>query len=369
MTRAITSIGNPAGARAFDWRTLIQQRYLIIAISVIVVAFVAADGSSYSIYIVDTILLSAIGAIALNLLMGTGGQVSIGNAAFLAAGAYATVWAVRLGVPFPFDVIIGGLACAVAGFIVGLPALRIRGMYLALATLAAFYLAQFVALKYQKNAVGAAGFFLKRIFTGTISRQSASWAWLLLGVLVGTIIFVSWLSSGRSGRAWRMIRDHEVAASIMGIPVSRYKLVLFVISSAITGIQGGLTARFTGSVTYDSFTLSLSISVIAMILIGGLDSQAGPLIGATVVTTLPIFVPDIIDSFVSSSSAKQDASGYAEVVYGALIIIFMIGAPKGLTGLIHVLGRKALSLRSWSRTTSVQSADGAGTDVSGSRRN
>ena len=183
---------------------------------------------------------------ALDLLMGTGGQVSIGNAAFLAGGAFATVWASRAGVPFPFDVIIGGFACAVGGFIVGLPALRIRGMYLALATLAAFYLADFVGQKYQDDTVGAAGFFLKPIFTGTISQQSASWAWLLLGVVAATIILFSWLRSGRSGRAWRMIRDHEVAASMMGIPVSRYKLMLFTITSAIIGIQGGLTAHFIG---------------------------------------------------------------------------------------------------------------------------
>jgi branched-chain amino acid transport system permease protein len=104
-----------------------------------------------------------------------------------------------------------------------------------------------------------------------------------------------------------------------------------------------LTAHFTESVTYDSFTLSLSISVIAMILIGGLDSQAGPLIGAVVITTMPIFVPDIINTFASSSNASQDASSYAEVVYGALIVIFMIKAPKGLVGLIQAIGRKVLS--------------------------
>jgi branched-chain amino acid transport system permease protein len=351
MTRAITGTKGAAQAHAFDWRSLIRQRYIIIVIAFIVVAFVTAGGSSYSIYIVDTILLAGIGALSLDLLMGTGGQVSIGNVAFLAGGAFATVWAARAGVPFPFDVIIGGLACAVFGLIVGLPALRIRGMYLALATLAAFYLADFVGQQYQNNTVGAAGFFLKPVFSGTIAQQSASWAWLLLAVLAGTIILFSWLRSGRSGRAWRMIRDHEVAASIMGIPVSRYKLSLFVITSAIIGIQGGLTAHFTESVTYDSFTLSLSISVIAMILIGGLDSQAGPLIGAIVITTLPIFVPDIIGNFVGSANASQDASNYSEVIYGALIMIFMIKAPKGLVGLIQTTGRKVLSRWDGSRTS------------------
>ena len=363
MTRVMTRSGSVAPARAFDWRGLIRQKYVVIIVAFLVVAYFTADGSSYSIYIVDTMMLSAIGAMALDLLMGTGGQVSIGNAAFLAGGSFATVWASRAGVPFPFDVISGGVVCAAAGLVVGLPALRIRGMYLALATLAAFYLADFVGLKYQDDTVGAAGFFLKPIFTGTIGQQSASWAWLLFGVVVATMILISWLRSGRSGRAWRMIRDHEVAASAMGIPVARYKLMLFMISSAIIGIQGGLTAHFTGAVSYDTFTLTLSISVIAMTLIGGLDSQAGPLIGAVVVTTMPIFVPDIINLFAGSSNASQDASNYSEVVYGLLIMIFMIKAPTGLAGLFRVLGRKALSLRSASRTSPTTSP-AATTDAS-----
>jgi branched-chain amino acid transport system permease protein len=341
----------------------------IIIVTFLVVAYFTAAGSSYSIYIVDTILLSAIGAMALDLLMGTGGQVSIGNAAFLAGGAFATVWASRAGVPFPFDVIIAAIACAVGGLVVGLPALRIRGMYLALATLAAFYLADFIGQKYQSDTVGAAGFFLKPIFTGTIGQQSASWAWLLFGVVVATLILVSWLGSGRSGRAWRMIRDHEVAASAMGIPVARYKLLLFTITSAIIGVQGGLTAHFTGSVAYDSFTLTLSISVIAMILIGGLDSLAGPLIGAVVVTLMPVVLPDVIGLFVSSSNASQDAGNYSEVLYGLLIMVFMIKAPTGLAGLFRAGGRKVLSRLKASRASSATSPAAAeDTAVSGAQR-
>jgi branched-chain amino acid transport system permease protein len=345
MTRVMTGSDIVAPARALRWRGRIPQKYIIIGVTFLVVAYFTAAGSSYSIYIVDTILLSAIGAMALDLLMGTGGQVSIGNAGFLAGGSFATVWASRAGVPFPLDVIVAGIVCAAGGLVVGLPALRIRGMYLALATLAAFYLADFIGQEYQTDTVGAAGFFLKPIFTGTIGQQSASWAWLLFGVVAATMILISWLRGGRSGRAWRMIRDHEVAASAMGIPVARYKLMLFTITSAVIGVQGGLTAHFTGSVSYDSFTLTLSISVIAMILIGGLDSQAGPLIGAVAVTIMPVFLPDIIGLFVSSSNASQDASNYSEVVYGLLIMIFMIKAPAGLAGMFRALGRRVLSSR------------------------
>ena len=337
-------------ARGLGRRAVGAETYVIVAVAFLVVAYFTAVGSSYSIFIVDTILLAAIGAMALDLLMGTGGQISIGNAAFLAGGSFGTVWASRAGVPFPFDVIVAGIICAAGGLVVGLPALRIRGMYLALATLAAFYLADFIGQEYQSRTVGAAGFFLKPVFGGTLGQQSASWAWLLFGVVVATLVLVSWLRTGRSGRAWRMIRDHEIAAQAMGIPVARYKLILFAITSAIIGVEGGLTAHFTEAVSYDSFTLTLSISVIAMILIGGLDSQAGPLVGAVVVTLMPVVLPDVIGLFASSANASQDASNYSEVLYGLLIMFFMIKAPAGLAGFFRAAGRAVLARWNASRT-------------------
>src|SRR5580692_3676390 len=117
MTLTIISERNDTAQQAPRWRGVLRPAYFLILLVVAVVAIFTAVGSSYQIYIVDTVLLAAIGAIALDLLMGTGGQVSIGNAAFLAAGAFATVWASRAGVPFPFDVIIAGIVCAVGGLI------------------------------------------------------------------------------------------------------------------------------------------------------------------------------------------------------------------------------------------------------------
>jgi branched-chain amino acid transport system permease protein len=251
-------------------------------------------------------------------------------------------------VPTPFDILIGAFACAIGGLIVGLPALRIRGMYLALATLAAFYIAIFIGNKYQTESVGAAGFTLEPMFKGTLSQQHASWAWLLTAVLGATIMLAAWLRTGRSGRAWRMIRDREVAASMMGIPVARYKLILFIISSALIGIEGGLFAHFTGSVSADSYTLTGSISVIAMILIGGLDSQAGALIGALIVTMLPIMVPDVLTALVGANTASNDAAGYAQMIYGAVIMIFIIAAPQGIVGLLSAGRRRSISLIKWS---------------------
>jgi branched-chain amino acid transport system permease protein len=338
MSQQSIEIGRPSPAvrRPRHWTN--HSSPWLIAIVLAAVAYYTISGSSYSIYVLDTVLLAAIGALALDLLMGTGGQVSIGNAAFLAVGAYTAVWAVRAGLTFPLDVILGGVMAGLVGFIVGIPALRIRGMYLALATLAAFYIVGFVVLQYQTKEAGAAGFFLTPVFSGDILQQQISWAWLLAGVLAATIVLLSWLRSGRSGRAWRMIREHELASSVMGIPVARYKLLLFVISSAIVGVQGGLTARFTGSVTHESFTLALSISAVAMILIGGLDTAAGPLVGAAVIITLPLIVPELVNVVATSPSVSANAGGYAQIVYGVLIVVFIVGAPKGLSGLVGRLG-------------------------------
>jgi len=153
---------------------------------------------------------------------------------------------------------------------------------------------------------------------------------------VGPVASIStvraWLRTGRSGRAWRMIRDHEVAAPMMGIPVARYKLLVFVISSALIGMQGALTAHFVGSLSYEAFTLNLAISYIAMILIGGADSQAGPLIGAVLVSTMPTFVPDLVSRFAGGSVSAVHTAAYSQITYGALIIVFIVFAPRGVNG-------------------------------------
>lgn len=314
--------------------------WLIVAVFAAVLVTVVV-GTSYSVYVLNTVLLAAVGAYALDLLMGTGGQVSIGNAAFLAVGAFGEVAALRSGIVFPYDIVVGGVLAGAVGLVVGIPALRIRGMYLALATLAAFYVVGFVVQQYQASKVGAAGFFLNPVFSGTIADQQVVWAWVCGAVLGAVILLRGWLSTGRSGRAWRMIREHELAASMMGIPVARYKLTLFVISSALIGIQGSLTAHLTGSVMSDNYTLALSISAVAMILIGGLDTAAGPLVGAAVITLLPLLVPQVLGMFVSSASIGSNAGNYSQIVYGVLIVVFIVGAPKGLVGMAEKFVREA----------------------------
>lgn len=304
----------------------------IIAAATAAVAYYSSVGSSFAIYMVGTVLLACIGAIALGLLMGTAGQVSIGNSAFLAAGGYAAVWALRADISFPFDVAFAAVVCAGVGVLVGLPALRIRGIYLALATLAAYYVVLFLVTEYQGNEVGSGAFLVDPVFEGTPAERNQTWIWVLLAVVACCLVLATWLRTGRSGRAWRMIRDHEVAAPTMGIPVARYKLLAFVISSAMIGVQGALTVHFVGSLTHETFSLNMAIAYIAMILIGGADSQAGPLLGAVLVTTMPTFVPEMLSALVGDAVSPADSAAYAQIAYGVLLILFIVYAPRGING-------------------------------------
>jgi branched-chain amino acid transport system permease protein len=312
--------------------------WLVLAIAID--AWLIATGSSYYLFILNSVLLAVIGASALNLLQGTVGQVSIGNAAFLAVGAYATVAAQRAGVPSPWDVLIAVAAGAVAGAVVGLPALRIRGFYLAFATLAAHFIIVQVVQSYQTAAVGESGFIVPTPFADqTIDEQLRTWAVVLTVVVAAVLVLVRTISTGRLGRAWRIIRDQEHIASTMGIKVAHYKMGAFTFSSGLIALQGSLYAHVSGYVSVDTFTLSLAISYVAMILVGGEDSQFGSVVGAVVVVTLPFVTSDTLDRLQLSS---QYSAQIALLLYGSLIVVFVVTSWGGLgRGLQRLTARMA----------------------------
>jgi branched-chain amino acid transport system permease protein len=290
--------------------------------------------SSADMYIFNTCLLAAVGAIALNLVMGTAGQVSIGNAAFLGVGSFSTVWFLSQGVPFPLDIALAAVTAGVVGLLVGLPALRLEGLYLALATLAAHFIVYFVCDRYQTSQLGhGSGFLVDPLFQSYgLDGQQRAWAWLLFGILAAVILVACRLLVGKSGRAWRLIRDHEVVAPAMGINVTRYKLTAFVISSMLIGFEGGLLAHLSGVVAVDNITLAVAIAYLAMVLIGGLDSVTGAVIGAFLITALPTFVNRVLPSIVGDGAAAVHVPQISQVVYGLLIILFVTRSPQGLVG-------------------------------------
>jgi branched-chain amino acid transport system permease protein len=307
---------------------------LIVAVTIIMVSTL----STGNLFVYNSFLLAALGALSLNLVLGTAGQVSMANPALLAVGAFISAWAERSGWQFPYDVIVGALAAGVVGVVIGIPSVRLKGLYFALTGLAALYIVTYFAQLYQNDTVGAGGFFVPLVFAqhGLVKMQ-VYWAWFLLILLCLTIALFLLLTKSRAGRAWRMIRDNEIVASAMGVRATRYKLIAFAISSVVIGLQGGLTAHIVGNVTTGTYTLDTAISYLAMVFIGGLDSTLGAIIGAAIVTWLPIAAPNILAGLFPSGSISSDGPQLGEICYGALIVIFVMCSPNGIVGLMQQL--------------------------------
>lgn len=309
---------------------------------IVFIILITTLGSSQYVYQLDLALLAAMGTIGLNLISGYAGQFSIGAAAFLAVGAYTVVF---LGstVPFPLAVAAGGVVAALVGLIIGVPSLRLRGLYLLFSTLVLLYLVSFLAEQYDKHTGALAG---HTIATPSFLSSQADWAVLLLIVLIGTAWFVQNLASSHYGRAMFMLRTNEAAASVLGVNVVRVKLQTFAASSAILGIAGALTAYFVGYVSYDSYSLPLSTSYIAMMMIGGMASVGGSVIGGFIVSLIPFVLQQISSGLPAGNFVQANAANLNAVVYSALVIVFVFLCPTGVVGLARRLRRRSLAARS-----------------------
>jgi branched-chain amino acid transport system permease protein len=317
----------PAGGQASGPFMLVAGLVLLAVITLLATTALSVG----NLFVYDSVLLASLGAIALTVLTGTAGQVSIGNSAFLAIGGFGTVWAMKSGVPFPFDIVVATLITGAFGLIVGLPGVRLRGLELALATLAAYFIVQWATNQYEiETPGGSAGFTIPTLFEskGLVGGQKY-WAWLLFLVLVVVIVGARLLSRGKMGRALRIIRDHELIAPSLGVPVTRYKLSIFALSSAVIGLEGSLFAYFIGSVTSGTYTLTLAIQYLAMVIIGGLDSITGAIIGAAIVTALPTIMTNVLTP-VMGTQAAIDAPQIASIASFALLILMLTLAPEGI---------------------------------------
>ncbi|MEN3285035.1 MAG: branched-chain amino acid transport system permease protein [Solirubrobacteraceae bacterium] len=301
----------------------------------------------YQLSLVVSALIAALGALALTLVTGFVGLVTAGNAALLALGAYGAAFgAVQMDLPF-LPVVVGSvLAGSVVGLITGLPALRVSGIYLAIATLALHFILIFAFNSYQTHEVGSAGFFLPVASIGGLDIDT-TFKWY---VVVVVVVAVTWwlvenLKRSKFGRAWMLIRDTPLAAASQGISLPVYKLMAFVISSAIISLSGTLLAYFQQAVYIESFTLDLAIQYIAMVIIGGMGSTGGAIAGACFVVLLPSTLSRIIGVLPADAPAagflEQNLGDMQLVIYGTLIVVFLAWRPDGLAG----LGRWLASIR------------------------
>src|SRR5260221_3576810 len=315
---------------------VLQRPYQKVLVALILMAAVSLPfmSSGFFVHLLCLSFLSAIGALGLMLLTGFCGQISLGHAAFLAVGGYTTVILSNHGeMPFVLVVPAAALAGAVLGFIVGLPSLRFRGVYLAISTLAMHYAIIFFATVFQTNFTrsASAGITIPDPSIGPfVLKGDLKWYYFLLVVVTLVTIACVNLMRTQPGRAWMAIRDREIAAEALGINLARYKLLAFMVSSTLASMSGSLMAYYSNVVTVEAFTLELAVIYVAMIIVGGMGSILGALMGAVFITLLPYGIDTAFEFLPRSWRFGSTVFGVQVGAVGACIILFLLFEPKGL---------------------------------------
>jgi len=326
-----------------------RMRWMLVAIVVIAACLLPFVLSSYRVFQFNLVLVYAIVLLGLNILTGFNGQISLGHGAFYAIGAYvAAVLMDQWGVPYWATIPAAGIVCFVAGFLFGLPALRLHGHYLALATFA-LGISMPQILKYkglEEWTGGVQGIvILKPHAPFGLNISQDQWLYLFTLIVALLMFWLAWnLLRGRIGRAMVAIRDHPIAAEAMGINVAAVKTLTFGVSALYAGVGGALGAIVVQFVAPDSFVALVSISFLIGIVIGGLASISGVIYGALFIQ----FVPNIADEI-------SKAAPWA--VYGVFLLAFVFLAPKGVAGFVQILWGKLLNSRTrdTKRSATVQS--------------
>jgi branched-chain amino acid transport system permease protein len=315
-------------------------RWAVAAVILLFAVVLPLSLHEYYLSIINLSLIAVVGALGLNILVGYTGQISVGHAAFMSVGAYtAANLAVHLHLPFWVTLPAGGLMAAFIGAIVGIPSLRIKGLYLAIATLAGQLIIEWVINHTPAISGGAqASIEVPRpTFMGyEMKTQGQLYFFLLFFAALATLATLNLVRS-RIGRAFVAIRDQDIAAEIIGINIFRYKLLAFAISSFYAGVCGVLYTYYFGIANYEAFQIGVSIDYLAMIIIGGLGSVLGSILGAIFVTMLPIAIRLVMEPlaglFFNPGELSSIVASTRLVLFGCLIIFFLVVEPEGLNRL------------------------------------
>jgi branched-chain amino acid transport system permease protein len=315
-------------------------QWTMAAIAVLFVIVVPMTLGEYYISIANLILIAVVGALGLNILVGYTGQISIGHGALMSVGAYTAANLItRMDMPFWVAVPAGGLMAAAVGAVIGVPSLRIKGLYLAIATLAAQLIIEWTInhVPWISGGVQASIEVPRpRLFGHPLQSQTQLYLFLLFFAALAIVATINLVRS-RIGRAFVAIRDHDIAAELIGIDIFRYKLIAFAISSFYAGVTGVLYTYYLGVANYEQFQINVSIDYLAMIIIGGLGSVLGSILGAIFVTLLPIATRLLLEGFGSLFLSQADLANIIPnlrlVIFGALIIVFLALEPEGLNRL------------------------------------
>jgi branched-chain amino acid transport system permease protein len=339
-SRGLSGLFSPALPKSHRRAVILPDTWakrFIAIVTIVLLCALPLEESYYITSIAVAIAIGIIGAIATNLLVGVAGQATIGNSAFMAIGAFtAAQCGIYFHFPFVAAILASGIVSGVVGALVGIPAIRVRGLYLVVATLALFYVTTFVLTEYETKRVGVAGFTMPSVTFGSLSILQ-TWYFIIMFCAGLSIVVMRNLLRSRVGRAWASIARDEEGAAVMGVRVNREKVLVFCFTSFVIGVQGGLFAYYAGSVDIGSFTFDLAVSYIAMIVIGGIASVGGSVVGACFVVGLPYVVTAISQHVPSGLASLLSTRIYdvENVIYGIAIIIFLVWEPKGIISIVQ----------------------------------
>ena len=323
---------------------------VVLVVAFAVVPFVATPYVFTGILI--PLLIFSLAALGLNLLTGYAGQLSLGTAAFMAVGAFASYnFMLRVpGIPVLVAFALAGVVAALVGILFGLPSLRIRGLYLVVATLAAqFFIVWFLTRVGWITNYSTSGVITAQqvVILGYAFTTPAAKYLLILSIVSLLALAAKNMARGNVGRSWMAVRDMDVAAEVIGIRLMRAKLLAFAVSSFYCGVAGALFAYlYLGTVEPEAFNLDLSFRILFMVIIGGVGTVMGSFLGAAFVTLLPVFLSvtvRFLDNILGLHIAESTISNLELIVFGGLIIFFLIVEPHGLARLWQI-GKEKLRL-------------------------
>ena len=315
------------------WRTPAARRGMIAL--ALVLFTMPLWSSDYAMAMACIVGIHVIATMGLNLTTGNTGLISLSHGAFVGVGCYAVAWLAKKGIPFYLSVPAAGLLTAALGVVVGLPSLRVKGIYLAIATLAAHFILTFVFREWESVTGGIPGTSVPRanLFGFAFIGDRRNF-YLIFVTAFGLAIVARNLARTHIGRAFVAVRDRDLSAEILGVNLLRTKLLAFALGAFYAGVAGGLLGYFYGAITPDYFVLTLSVFYLAAVIVGGLGTVLGSILGALFMT----FVPEGLRLVAQLSSRWfPDVAGLllpmGQVVFGLLIIGFLIFEPHGLAAI------------------------------------
>jgi branched-chain amino acid transport system permease protein len=309
----------PHGGAVFWYGALIVA---LIAAPLVLDRYLITQASFVAIY--------TIAGVGLMLLAGYTGQVSLGHAAFLAAGSYTEAILMDAGVPFLISLPCSGLLAGALGIVIGLPALRLAGIYLAIATLAFAFIVEEILARWESLTGGTSGLMVPELTIAGVSfYDETNFYYLCVGVAVLVMLAAINLLRSPTGRAWIAIRDSEIAAQSMGVNLAWYKTMAFAISAGFTGLAGALLAHQLSYISPESYNILLSVELLLLVVVGGLGSLHGAVFGAIFIIVLPEMIAMLQGALPEAMAQK---TGLKSGVFGLVIVLFMLYEPLGIYG-------------------------------------